>query len=265
MVHVGGGLPAVSSVSDMTQKEWDLRVELAACCQLADLYGMSDMAGTHISARIPGPENHFLLNSFGTFFDEVTASSLIKVDFAGKVLDGHASQLNRAGFTIHSAIHMSEPDLICVMHTHTRAVIGVGMQKDGLLPLNQKPLLMWDFLRYHDFEGAALDHDERPRIVQDLGPEGRAMILRNHGALTVGRSVAEAFCWMYKLEMACQYQVDALAGNRELIQLSTQTIQHTAAQGRILLGAGGPAECGKLEWPGLLRKLARDRGTSYKT
>ncbi len=271
MVNPASPLRAVPDGSEgpprpgISPEEWALRIELAACYQLADLYGMSDMAGTHISVRLPGPDHHFLLNSFGTFFDEVTASSLIKVDLDGNVHDGEEWQLNRAGFTIHSAIHMHDPGLVCVMHTHTRANVGVGMQRDGLLPLNQKILLMWDFLRYHDFEGAALDLDERARIAGDLGPEGRAMILRNHGALTVGRSVAEAFCWMYKLEMACQYQIDALSGNRELVPLGQATIDHTAAQGRKLLGAGGRAECGRLEWDALLRKLERDRGTSYKT
>lgn len=254
-----GGMPGI------TAREWQLRVELAACCQLADIYGMSDMAGTHISALIPGTGNHFLLNPFGSFFEEVTASSLIKVDLEGNVLTGRPEQLNRAGFTIHSAIHMHDPELICVMHTHTRAIIGVGMQKDGLLPLSQKALLMLDFLRYHDFEGAALDLDERARLVRDMGPDGRAMILRNHGALSCGRSVAEAFCWMYRLEVACQYQIDALSGNRELQGLTQETIRHTAEQGRYLLGPGGPAECGKLEWAALLRKLERERGTSYRT
>lgn len=254
-----------SAGKGMSEAEWALRVELAACCQLADLYGMSDMAGTHISARVPGPEHHFLLNSFGTFFEEVTAASLIKVNLDGQVVDGDARQLNQAGFVIHSAIHMSDPDIVCVMHTHTRATIGVGIQKDGLLPLSQKALLMWDFLRYHDFEGAALDMSERERLVRDLGPEGRAMLLRNHGALSTGCSVAEAFCWMYRLEVACQYQIDALAGNRELQWPGVETVQHTAAQGRKLIGPGGPAECGKLEWPALLRKLERERGTSYRS
>ncbi len=250
----------------MDTQEWRLRCELAACYQLTDLYGMSDMAGTHISVRLPGSEHQFLLNPLGMFFDEITASSLIKVDLHGRVISGGgAERLNPAGFVIHSAIHMHDERLACVMHTHTRAGIAIGMQAEGLLPLTQKALLMWDVLRYHDFEGAALDEDERERIVRDLGPEGRAMILRNHGLLTVGRSVAETFCWMYRLEAACRYQVDGLSGSRPLRWLSPETVAHTAAQGQRILGPGGFAEVGRLEWAGLLRKLERDRGTSYRT
>jgi len=245
-------------------EEWQLRCELAACYQLADLYGMSDMAGTHISARVPGPDNHFLVNTFGMFFDEITASSLIKVDLDGKVIGGNARDLNPAGFVIHSAVHMASHELVCVMHTHTRANNAVAMQKQGLLPLSQKALLLWSFLRYHDFEGPALRMDERERIVHDLG-DGRVMLLRNHGALTVGRSVAEAFCWMYRLEAACRYQVDGLAGGVEMASLTRETIERTANSGARSLAAGGHAEVGKLEWAALIRKLERDRGTSYKT
>lgn len=251
--------------ADMAADEWQLRCELAACYQLTDLYGMSDMAGTHISVRLPGPEHQFLLNPLGMFFDEITASSLIKVDLAGRVVQGHASQLNPAGFVIHSAVHQHDPDLVCVMHTHTRANNAIGMQADGLLPLTQKALLMWHALRYHDFEGAAVATEERERIVRDLGPEGRAMILRSHGALTVGRSVAEAFSWMYRLEAACRYQVDGLSGDRPLHWLSDALVAHTVEQGRRILGPGGYAECGLLEWAGLLRKLERDRGSAFRT
>lgn len=186
-----------SGEAQFSEEEWRVRCELAACYQLIDLYGMSDMAGTHVSARVPGPEHHFLLNPFGMFFDEITASSLIKVDQDGNVVDGAADQLNPAGFVIHSAVHMANHELVCVAHTHTRANNAVAMQKDGLLPLSQKALLLWDFVRYHDFEGAALDLDERSRLVRDLGDNGRVVILRNHGAMTVGASVAEAFVWMY--------------------------------------------------------------------
>ena len=256
--------PAPGRPAGISAEEWQLRQDLAACCQLADVYGMSDMAGTHISARLPGPDHVFLLNPFGAFLEEVTASSLIKVDLEGRVLVGAPHQLNRAGFTIHSAVHMNNLDIVCVMHTHAMACVGVSMQQDGLLPLSQKALLMWDFVRYHDFEGAALNLDERARIVADLGPEGRAMLLRNHGALSVGNSVAEAFCWMYKLEMACRHQIDALSGGHPLNTLSAQTVQHCAAQGRALIGPGGQAETGTLEWPALLRKLERERGTSWR-
>lgn len=251
---------------DMSEAEWKLRCELAAVYQLCDLYGYSDMAASHISVRIPGPEHHFLLNRFGMFFDEVTASSLIKVDMHGQLVGpGKPEDLNPAGFVIHSAVHMACPELICVLHSHLPSVTSVGMQKDGLLPLSQKALLMWNVVRYHDFEGAALNLDERERIVQSLGPKGRALILRNHGALTVGSSCAEAFCWLYRLDMACRYQIAAFAGNPQMRWLHPDTIQHTADQGEKALAPGGFAECGKLEWDALLRKLEREKGTSYRT
>ena len=249
----------------MDDVEWHMRCELAACYQLTDLYGMSDMAGSHISVRLPGPEGHFLFNPLGMFFDEITASSLIKVDLEGRVIGGNVEQLNPAGFVIHSAVHMHDETLTCVMHTHTRATNAIAMQAEGLLPLTQKALLMLDVIRYHDFEGAALDNEERQRILKDLGPEGRILILRNHGAMTVGRSVAETFCWMYRLEAACRYQVDGLSGGLPLRWLAPETVSHTAAQGRRVLGQGGFAEVGKLEWPALLRKLERERGCSYRT
>jgi ribulose-5-phosphate 4-epimerase/fuculose-1-phosphate aldolase len=246
-------------------EEWALRCDLAACYQLIDLYGMSDLAATHISVRIPGDEHHFLLNRFGMLFDEINASSLIKIDLDGNVIGSEAELLNPAGFTIHSAIHMHDPSLACVLHTHTRANNAIAMQKEGLLPLSQKAMLLWNFLRYHDYEGIALDMSERERIVRDLGPDGRVVVLRNHGALTVGRTVAEAFVWMYRLEAACRYQVDGLAGGRELNWLSDADVAHAAKQGRKALGPGGFAEAGKLEWPALLRKLERERGTAYRT
>ncbi|MGE0800364.1 MAG: class II aldolase/adducin family protein [Lautropia sp.] len=259
------GIPFDGAPAGMDPQEWQLRCELAACYQLTDLYGMSDLAGTHISVRLPGERNHFLLNPLGMLFDEITASSLIKVDLAGNVVEGDAKQLNPAGFVIHSAIHMHDRTLVCVMHTHTRATIGVGMQAEGLLPLTQKAIVMRDMLRYHPFEGAALDEDERERIVRDLGPDGRVMLLCNHGALSAGRTVAEAWAWMYRLEAACRYQVDGLAGGRPLRWLSPEVVEHTAAQGRRILGPGGYAEVGALEWPGLIRKLERDRGRSFRS
>ncbi len=252
--------------ASMSAEEWKLRCDLAACYQLTDLYAMSDLAGTHISVRVPGPEHHFLLNPYGMFFDEITASSLIKVDLHGKLVGpGDGSQLNPAGFVIHSAIHMHDHDLACVMHTHTTAITAVGIQERGLLPLSQKALLMLDLVRYHDYEGAALDLDERQRIVRDLGPDGRAMFLRNHGGLTVGRTIAEAFVWMHRMEAACRIQIQALSGNSDLHMLKEETVRHAANQGRKMLGRGGFAEVGKVQWPALLRKLERERGTSYRT
>jgi ribulose-5-phosphate 4-epimerase/fuculose-1-phosphate aldolase len=232
--------------------KWRLRCDLAACYQLIDLYGLSDMASTHISARLPGVEDHFLLNPFGMFFDEISASTLITVDMLGNIVaPANAPAMNPAGFVIHSAIHMSQPHLICALHTHTRANNAIAMQKDGLMPLTQKALGILPFVRYNDFEGAELDLNERDRLLRDLG-DGRILILRNHGALTVG-------------EMACRYQVDGLAGGRELHWLSHQTIDHTMQQGREGLGKGGFLQAGKLQWPSLLRKLERERGASYRS
>lgn len=247
-----------------SQAEWEVRCDLAACYQLAELYGMSDMAVTHISARIPGDGDFFLLNPFGMLFDEITASSLIKVDLDGNVIDGGPEEMNPAGFVIHSAIHMARPELTCVMHSHTRANNAVAMQKEGLLPLSQKAMLISSFVRYHDYEGASLNLGERERILGDLG-DGRILILRNHGALTAGTSIAEAFCWMHKLESACRFQVDGLSGGRELNWQSEEAVRSTAEQGRKLFGPGGPAATGKLEWAALVRKLERERGTNYRT
>lgn len=258
-------LTAHAMPAGMDQAEWQLRCDLAACYQLTDLYGMSDLASTHISVALPGPAHHFLVNPLGTFFDEMTASALLKVDLDGRVVQGDPALLNPAGFVIHSAIHMAQTDLVCVMHSHTRANNAIAMQAGGLRPLSQKACVMMDFLGYHDYEGAALDEDERERLVRDLGPEGRVLVLRNHGALTVGRSVGEAFCWMLRLETACQFQIDGQAGGGPLHELSEATIAHTRAQGRKMLGPGGFMEVGRLEWPGLVRKLERERGSSYRS
>lgn len=258
-------LAAGSTPRGMDDIEWHLRCELAACFQLTDLYGMSDVASTHISVALPGTEHLFLVNPLGTLFDEMRASDLLKVDVEGRVLEGDPSLLNPAGFIIHSAVHMAQTDLVCVMHTHTRANNAIAMQAAGLRPLSQKACVMMDFLGYHDYEGAALDEDERERLVRDLGAHGRILILRNHGAMTVGRSVGEAFCWMLRLETASQFQIDGQAGGVPLHELSEATITHTRAQGRKFLGKDGFLEVGKVEWPGLLRKLERERGTSYRT
>ena len=249
----------------ISPEEWKVRCDLAACYQLIDMYGMSDLTGTHTSVRVPGPEDHFLLNPYGWLFDEITASSLIKVDLNGNVVWGPKDKLNFAGFIIHSAIHMAVPELVCVMHTHTVANAAVGMHKSGLRPLSQKAMILQHFLRYHDYEGTADNLDERARIVQNMGTEGRAMILRNHGALTVGRSIGEAFSWMYTLEMACKQQVAGLTGTEDdITELSPELVAHTREQGRVGLSPGGHSERG-FEWPALVRKLERDRGSSYKT
>lgn len=255
----------------MNADEWQVRCDLAACYQLIDLYGLSDLGSTHISARVPGPVDHFLLNPMGTLFDQITASSLIKVDVDGNLVEGDESQrefLNPVGFVIHSAVHMARPDLICALHTHTRAINGVGAVSEGLLPLTQKALTLFHALAYHDYEGAASNDDDRVRIVRDLGEHGRAMILRNHGALTVGRTIAEAWVYMYRLEQACRQQVDAMAciaGGLTMNKLSDKVIEATIETGRRALSSGGFMAAGHLEWQSLLRKLERERGISYRT
>lgn len=248
----------------MTAVEWQTRVELAACYQLTALYGWTDMVGTHISARIPGPEDHFLLNPYGMLFEEITASSLIKVDMEGNLLSESEYPTNPAGFVIHSAIHMNAPELTCVMHTHTPAGCAIGCQEHGLLPLNQHSLLIQDFISYHDFEGAATNLEERERIVKDLGESHkRIMILNNHGLLTLGKSMGEAFIWMYRIEKSCRYQLAAMTGNAQLRYPDKATQAHARSQGKIFM-EGGFAECGKNEWPALLRQLER-AGSDYAT
>lgn len=248
---------------DMSAEEWETRIGLAAAYQLTALYGWTDMAATHISARIPGPEHHFLLNPFGMLFDEITASSLLKVDCDGNLLSESDYPMNKAGFIIHSAVHMAKENIACAMHTHTTAGVGVAMQRDGLLPVSQIAAVLQDFVCYHDYEGAALDEDERERIARDLG-DRRCVILRNHGLFTVGETVGEAFVWMHHLETACRNQIAAMSGGAELIHLSQTMLDHTREQGNKLFGSNGFATPG-LEWPSLLRKLERERGDSYKT
>ena len=252
--------------SGMSDAEWQIRCDLAACYQLTDLYGMSDLTSTHISARLPGPEHHFLLNPYGMLFDEITASSLVKVDLDGNVLGADQTKMNFAGFVIHGAIHAASPDLTCVMHTHTTANNAVAMLREGLLPLTQKAMTVWHFLRYHDYEGPAVDLGERARLVEDLGSEGRVMILRNHGALTVGRTIGEAFLWMLRLEDACRQQVAGLSCGRDVISLTDELIKKSVdvcVNG--MPGSAGASELGKRDWPALLRKLERERGASYRT
>lgn len=252
-----------SAPEGISEAEWEVRVDLAAAYQLTDLFGWTDLAGTHISVRVPGTDT-FLLNPYGLFFEEITASSLIKVDKDGKLLSESEYPINPAGFIIHSAVHAGREDAHCVMHTHTRAGNAVAMQAEGLLPITQKALILEPFLAYHNYEGVALDASERERLVADLGEGGRVMILRNHGLLTVGATVGEAFVWMHRIEMACCYQVDGLAGNRPLHFPSEEVQAKTRDQAWSTLGPNGFARAGR-EWPALMRKLERARGDSYKT
>lgn len=243
--------------SAVSQEEWQLRTDLAACYRLIAMYGWDDLVFTHISARVPGAEEHFLINPYGMMFDEITASSLVKVDLEGaKVMDS-PFPVNPAGFTIHSAVHEARPDVVCVLHTHTRAGIAVSTQKDGLRPLSQTSLFSLASVGYHDYEGVALNPDEKPRLVADLGDK-TALILRNHGLLTAGPSIPDAFLAMYVLETACQIQLLAQSSGRELIEISPQILAGIRAQAeQVTKGLGG-----SLAWPGLLRRL-QQRNPGY--
>lgn len=232
--------------------DWRARVDCAALYRLIALYGWDDMIFTHISMRIPGPEHHFLINPYGFMFDEITASSLVKVDLDGNVLSPTPYFINPAGFTIHSAIHAARHDASCVIHCHTDAGVAVSAQKGGLLPISQTAMACTDDLAYHDYEGVALDLDERERLVADLGAHS-FMLLRNHGTLTVGDSAAGAFMRMFYLERACKMQVLAQGGG-ELLQCD-QAMEHRV--GKQVSPAFSQTFGGALAWPGLLRKVAR--------
>ena len=238
-------------------EEWQVRCDLAALYRLVAHFRMTDFIYTHISARLPGPEHQFLINQYGVLFHEMRASDLVKIDLEGRII-GQDEQLSRrvnaAGFTIHSAIHAARPDLSCVVHTHTAAGIAVSAQKHGLLPISQHAMMFHGHLAYHDYEGIALELDERERLVADLG-QHQAMILRNHGLLVAGRSIAEAFLLIYYLERACQAQIQALAGGAELIIPSEAVASYTAAQFH------GPARAGAeaLAWNAALRLIENDR------
>jgi len=233
--------------------EWQVRVELAALYRLAALYGWDDLIFTHISARVPGPEHHFLINPYGWFFEEMTASSLVKVDLEGRKVDGSAAPINPAGFTIHSAIHAAREDAQFVIHVHTDAGVAVSAQAAGLLPLTQHALLVQSEVAYHDYAGIALNLAEREVIVADLGQKS-LMLLRNHGSLALGRTAGEAFLGLFLLERACQQQIMALsAGIEGVLRAPPEAQQEVEAQRPMM----GPM-ASRLIWPGLLRKLARE-------
>lgn len=245
-------LKPTTSVRDRVSKEeWDLRVDLAAAYRLVALYGWDDLVFTHISARIPGPEHHFLINPYGWMFEEMTASCLVKVDLDGNKVDDSPHDVNPAGFTIHSAIHAARPDAQCVMHTHSINGVAVSAQKAGLLPLSQTSIIVMASIAYHDYEGIALYEDEKPRLCADLGDKMNLM-LRNHGLLTIGRNCADAFMRMYMMEAACMIQVRAQAGG-ELRGIPDSILANIPEQ-TVAVTRG---KFGMLAWPGLLRKLDR--------
>jgi ribulose-5-phosphate 4-epimerase/fuculose-1-phosphate aldolase len=243
----------------VSEAEWQTRVDLAACYRLMPLFGMSDLIYNHITARIPGAEGHLLINPYGLMYEEITASSLVTIDIDGNVLRNLSKDynINTAGYVIHSAIHMARHDVKCVVHTHTRAGMAVSALKCGLLPLTQTAM-RFAKVAYHDYESVAIELDERDRLVADLGGD-EVMILRNHGLLTVGADISQAFNAMYWLEMACRAQVDAMACNTEL-NLPPQAIAERTAH---LYKPGTRRPYGVMEWPAMLRYLDR-RDPSFR-
>ena len=242
----------------VSPEEWQLRCDLAACYRLVAAYGWSDLVFTHISARVPGPDHHFLINPYGLMFDEITASSLVKVDRDCNKLSDSPFPVNPAGFVIHSAIHAVRDDAGCVLHTHSRAGVAVSAQKGGVLPISQQSTFVLGSLAYHDYEGVAVRDDEKARLQADLG-QANYLMLRNHGLLTVGRTVPEAFLFMYVFENTCRIQIDAQAGG-ELVYVNPAILQGIAQVMKTVtagLGAG-------VAWPALLRKLDR-LDPSYRT
>jgi ribulose-5-phosphate 4-epimerase/fuculose-1-phosphate aldolase len=239
--------------------EWAMRVDVAACYRLVALHGMNDLVYNHISGRVPGEEGHFLINPYGYAYEEVTASSLVKIDFDGNVVldSGTGLGINQAGFVIHSAVHRARHDVDCVIHTHSPAGMAVSALKCGLLPLTQNAMFFGK-LGYHDYESVAIDLDEQKRLVRDLG-DGYAMILRNHGLLTAGRTVCEAFVTMHWLEKACQAQIMAMGCHTELNHPSAEVVRLTNER----YMPGQRRKITELEWPALLRMLDR-RDPSYR-
>lgn len=251
------GILAISSMRDRcTDAEWQARVDLAACYRLVELYGMADMMANHISVRVPGEDGAFLINAYGMMYEEITASSLIKVDHAGNILakpDFGALNygINKAGYVIHSAVHEARPEVACVIHTHSWASMAVSSLDCGLLPLTQTAMR---FLKigYHDYQGVVLDTAEQASLLEDLG-KGEALILRNHGALTVGNTVGEAFNWMHRLELACRAQIGAMSCNSPLQSVPPAVLDETWNNYQ----PGTRRPYGVMEWPALLRKLDR--------
>lgn len=237
----------------VSAEEWQLRVDLAAAYRLVDLYGWSDLVFTHISARIPGPEHHFLINPYGLMFDEITASSLVKVDLqCNKVMDS-PFPVNPAGFNIHSAVHEARHDVGCVMHTHTVAGVAVSAQRDGVLPISQQSTFVLGSLAYHDYEGVAFREEEKPRLQADLGDK-RFLMLRNHGLLVASRTIADAFLNMYLFESTCRIQLAALT------EVDPGIMSGVSRASKVQTGGQG----GNFVWPALIRKLDRV-DPNYKT
>lgn len=238
--------------SQVSKEEWQTRVDLAACYRMVAYYGWDDLIFTHISARVPGPEHHFLINPFGLLFEEVTASSLVKVDLQGTKVMPSDFQVNPAGFVIHSAVHEARHDAKCVMHLHTTQGVAISALASGLGPYSQQSLFALASISYHDYEGVALNPDEKVRLVADLGTTN-FMILRNHGLLTCADSIPDTFLAMFILQRACEIQLMAQATGEPLVAVNAQILAGIQAQAsEVTKGAGG-----QLAWPGILRKLER--------
>jgi ribulose-5-phosphate 4-epimerase/fuculose-1-phosphate aldolase len=245
----------IPSLKDqVSPEEWAARVDLAAAYRACAMFGWEDLVFTHISLRVPGTEDQFLINPYGVYFDEISASSLVKIDLEGNKVQDSPFPVNAAGFIIHSAIHEARHDAKCVLHTHTLNGVAVAAQHGGLLPLSQHSMSVLASIGYHDYEGPALYEDEKPRLVADLGTASH-LILRNHGLLTVGETVADAFVRMYYLETSCDIQIRAQSGGGELIHVRKEILD-TAYQ-TMQAGGGAGSKASRLVWPGILRKLDR--------
>jgi ribulose-5-phosphate 4-epimerase/fuculose-1-phosphate aldolase len=235
----------------MSEAEWQTRLDVAACYRLVDLFGWSDLVNTRITARVPGQHDQFLINPYGLLFDEITASSLVKIDAEGNKVDPSQSDINSGGFAIPSTIHMARPEVACVLHIHSIAGCAVSMQRDGLLPLNQHALQIIGDIAYHDYEGAGRSAEERARLLADLNNR-HILVLRNHGLLIVGRSIAGAFIATYRMERACAMQLAFQQSGAAFHAITDEVV--SAASNR---PTGGRNEPAKFEWPALLRKLDR--------
>jgi ribulose-5-phosphate 4-epimerase/fuculose-1-phosphate aldolase len=236
--------------ANLELSERELRVQLAAAYRLLDKFQMTDLIYTHISVRLPGPERHFLINPYGVMFHEITASSLVKIDLNGAIVGESEWTVNPAGFVIHSAIHAAHEELHCVLHTHTKYGMAVSALECGLLPVSQFAMQFYNRVAYHDYEGVSLSLEERERLVNDLGDK-KAMILRNHGLLTAGRTIPEAFVLMFYLNRACEVQITAQSTGESLVIPSPEVCEHSAMQQDV-------DDLGQLEWPALIRLLDRD-------
>jgi ribulose-5-phosphate 4-epimerase/fuculose-1-phosphate aldolase len=256
----------VAANVQMESQEWELRVQLAAAYRIIDVMGWSELIWTHTTVRVPGPEHHFLINPYGFRFDEVRASTLVKVDMDGRIIGNQSQEINPAGFVIHSAIHMTRPDVRCIMHTHTVSGMAVAALQDGLLPISMYALGYYERVAYHDFEGPSLDFDERQRLAANLADRS-VLILRNHGLLTCGETVAQAFVRMYRLERACQVQLAAQSTGSKLALPPRQICELSAERSDDFLVAEGDKGYSRNPNPefAALVRLLDQKDPSYRT